>query len=90
MYSTAFDLTNREAHIYPLSHFDEPIHINLIEALQEGERAALLKNMIPSKSVQSANTRYWATQAGGAATVLVLVGAVLYGLGMLVQSLISR
>jgi len=90
VYSTAYDLTNREAHIYPLSRFDEPIHIDLLEALQEGERAAFLKDMVPPKRVQSASTRYWATQAGGAATVLVLVGAVLYGVGTLVRSLISR
>lgn len=90
VYSTAYDLTNRKAHIYLLSRFDEPIHIDLIEALQEGERAILLKDMMPPKSVRSATNRYWAIQASGAATVLVLVGAVIYGLGSLVWSLISR
>ena len=90
VYSTAYDLTNREAHIYLLSRFDEPIHIDLIETLQEGERVAFLEDMVPPTSIRSANTRYWATQAGGTATVLMLVGAVLYGLGSLVRSLISR
>ena len=90
VYSTIYDLTNREAHVYLLSRFDEPIHIDLLEALQEGERTILLKDLMPPKSVQSASTRYWATQAGGAATVLVLVGAVLYGVGTLVRSLVSR
>lgn len=90
VYSTAYDLTNREAHIYLLSRFDEPIHIDLIEALQEGEQVAFLKDMVSPTNVRSANTRYWATQVGGTAAVLVLVGAVLYSLGSLVWSLISR
>lgn len=66
VYSTAYDLTNREAHIYLLSRFDEPLHIDLIEALQEGERAVLLTDMALPTTVRSVTNRYWATQAGGA------------------------
>jgi len=89
VYSTAYDLTNREAHIYLLSHFGEPIQIDVIEALQEGERAIFLKDMIPSKSLRSATRRYWATQTVGGLALFLPLGAILYGLALLVR-LVSR
>ena len=51
-----------EACVYVLPLFDEPIHIDLIEALRKGERAAFLKDKIPSTILQPSSVRYWATQ----------------------------
>lgn len=90
MYSTAYDLTNREATIYLLSCYDEPIHINLAEALQEGEHTAFLKDMIPPANIKSSSNRYWATQVGGGLALFLMVGALLYGVASVVRSVIIR
>jgi len=76
MYSTTYDLTHRQAFIYFLSGFKDPVVIDLPSELFMGEHTLAVCDLVSGQSIENARARYWSVQGGGLLGLLVAVGLI--------------
>jgi len=74
MYSTTYDLAHRQALVYFLSGFNDPVVIDLPSELSMGEHTLSVCDLVSRQSTEDSRARYWAIQAGGLVGLLVTVG----------------